>query len=54
MGLFREAGKKFEETKRSFTGGDGDEYVCRACEKRLTERYEHCPHCGEAAVEPAA
>ncbi|MFC6826021.1 hypothetical protein [Halopelagius fulvigenes] len=56
MSLFEKAGRKFEETKRSFTGGDdaeGDpEYVCRSCEKPVSEDYDHCPHCGDAAVEP--
>lgn len=52
MGLFKEAGKKFEETKRSFVGGDDAEYVCRSCEERVTKHYEYCPNCGEETVEP--
>jgi rubrerythrin len=51
MNLFRKAGEKFEETKRAFVEGDA-EYVCRACEKPVAEDYDHCPHCGEASVEP--
>lgn len=57
MNLFRKAGEKFEETKRAFTGGDGEskpepEYVCRSCEEPVAEAYDHCPHCGEPTVEP--
>jgi rubrerythrin len=52
MSLFRKAGEKFEETKRTFVGGDGAEYVCRSCEESVAENYDHCPHCGEASVEP--
>lgn len=55
MGLFKEAGKKFEETKRSFVDGDDAddaEYVCRSCEERVASDYEYCPNCGEATVEP--
>jgi len=51
MSLFRKAGKKFEETKRTYLDGDA-EYVCRACEEVVDGDYEYCPHCGEAAVEP--
>lgn len=58
MGLFKEAGKKFEETKRSFVdgedAGDGTEYVCRSCEERVANDYEYCPNCGEETVEPVA
>lgn len=52
MSLFRKAGEKFEETKRTFIGGKEVEYVCRSCEESFAEDYEHCPHCGEEAVEP--
>ena len=51
MSLFRKAGKKFEETKRTYLDGDA-EYVCRACEEAVAEPFDHCPHCGEPAVEP--
>lgn len=51
MSLFREAGKKFEETKQAYLGGGGAEYVCRSCEESLTENHEYCPHCGEATIE---
>ena len=51
MSLFRKAGKKFEETKKSVLDGD-PAYVCRACEGAVDDDYEYCPHCGEAAVEP--
>ncbi len=52
MDLFRKAGEKFEETKRSFLEGRKTRYVCRACEQSVAEDSEYCPHCGEAAVEP--
>jgi len=52
MSLFRKAGKKFEETKRSVIDGEAA-YVCRSCEEGVGEDYEYCPHCGEASVEPA-
>ncbi len=51
MSLFRKAGKKFEETKRTYLDGD-PEYVCRGCEEPVAESFDHCPHCGEPAVEP--
>jgi rubrerythrin len=50
MGLFTEAGKKFEETKRALVGDDTPQYGCRACTTALDENYEYCPHCGEQAV----
>jgi len=52
MSLFRKAGKKFEETKRSVIDGEEAAYVCRSCEEAVEEDYEYCPHCGEASVEP--
>jgi len=52
MNLFRTVGEKFEETKQSFFAGKKAEYVCRSCEDPVAEEYEHCPHCGERAVEP--
>jgi len=52
MSLFRKAGEKFEETKRSVMGEDEPGFVCRSCEKPVTENFEHCPHCGEPTVEP--
>lgn len=54
MSLFEKAGKKFEETKRTFVDGNEAEYVCRSCEKSVAENYEYCPHCGEESVEPVA
>jgi rRNA maturation endonuclease Nob1 len=51
MSLFEEAGKKFEKTKRTYIDDD-PEYVCVACEEVVTEAFDHCPHCGEPAVEP--
>ena len=50
MSLFRKAGEKFEETKRTFVGGGGAAYVCQACEEPADEDYEYCPHCGEDAI----
>lgn len=52
MSLFKKAGKKFEETKRTLVDGTEVEYVCQSCEEPVAENYEHCPHCGEATVEP--
>ena len=54
MSLFRKAGEKFEETKRSYLDGDDPEYACRSCERPVDGDYEFCPHCGEAAVEKTA
>jgi len=51
MSLFRKAGKKFQETKRTYIDGD-PAYVCGACEETVTEAFDYCPHCGEPAVEP--
>ncbi|WP_165875307.1 hypothetical protein [Natrarchaeobius chitinivorans] len=51
MGLFSKAGKTFEEAKQSYMSGKGATYVCRACEERMTEEHDYCPHCGEDAVE---
>ncbi|WP_418283111.1 hypothetical protein [Halorubrum sp. DTA98] len=50
MSLFRKAGEKFEETKRSVMGGGGAEYRCESCTESVSEPSEHCPHCGEDAV----
>jgi uncharacterized OB-fold protein len=54
MDLFKKAGKKFEETKRSFVEEKEAAYVCRSCEESVTEDYEYCPHCGEETVEPVS
>lgn len=51
MGIFRDAGRKFEETKRSLLEGEDADFVCTACEKPLTQTYDTCPHCGADAVE---
>lgn len=52
MGLFREAGKKFEETKRMIMDGNEAEYICRSCDEPVAGDYGYCPHCGEQPVEP--
>ena len=53
MSLFKKAGEKFEETKQAYLGGSSDPaYVCTSCEEAVSEDHEHCPHCGEATVEP--
>lgn len=52
MSLFSDVGRKFEETKRAFTGSEQAEYVCTSCETPVDENYEYCPHCGEATVGP--
>lgn len=54
MGLFSNLGKQFEKTKRAFTTDEQTDYVCASCEKPIDDDYEHCPHCGEQAVEPVA
>ncbi|MFB6310101.1 MAG: hypothetical protein ABEH64_02850 [Salinirussus sp.] len=51
MTIFDEAGRRFERTKRAVLGSDDPAYVCRACEERLHDESEYCPHCGEPAVE---
>ncbi|WP_380679846.1 hypothetical protein [Salinigranum sp. GCM10025319] len=51
MSLFKKAGKKFEEAKRTFVDGEKAEYVCRSCTEAVSENYEYCPHCGEETVE---
>lgn len=52
MDVFKEAGKKYEETKRTFVDGAEAEYVCRSCEEPVADDYDHCPHCGEQTVVP--
>ena len=52
MSLFERAGKKFEETKRTFVDGKEAEYVCRSCEESVNENHDYCPHCGEQTVVP--
>lgn len=52
MSLFRKAGEKFEQTKRTVLGDDEAEYVCRSCEEAVAADYRHCPHCGEETVVP--
>jgi rubrerythrin len=52
MNLFKKAGKKFEETKRTLVDDGEAEYVCRSCESPVAENHEYCPHCGEGTVAP--
>jgi len=52
MSLFRKAGEKFEETKRTLLDGTEAAYACGACEEPLTADFDYCPHCGEDAVGP--
>ena len=52
MSLFRKAGEKFEETKRSVMGGGRSTYVCQSCDEQVDDAYDHCPHCGDGPVEP--
>jgi rRNA maturation endonuclease Nob1 len=52
MSLFSKVGKQFEKTKQTFTSNDEIEFICQSCEEPVTEEFEHCPHCGEATVEP--
>lgn len=51
MDIFRKAGKKFEETKRAYVDKD-PEFVCQVCEEAVSEPFDHCPGCGEPAIEP--
>lgn len=51
MGLFRKAGKKFEETKRTVLGDDDSKFQCGSCGEPLSEDFEYCPHCGESTDE---
>lgn len=53
MSLFRKAGKKFEETKRTLIADETGEYICRSCREAVAKDYEYCPHCGEDTIEPA-
>ena len=52
MGLFRKAGKKFEETKQAVLDHAEAGYICRSCGELFEEESEFCPHCGEDAIEP--
>lgn len=52
MGIFRKAGKRFEEAKRTVLDAAEADFVCASCEEPVEEAYEYCPHCGEDAVEP--
>lgn len=52
MNLLRKAGQTFEKTKQAFVEGREADYVCGSCEEPVEEAAEHCPHCGEATVEP--
>ena len=52
MGLFEKAGEKFEKTKQSVMEGKDADYVCESCNEPVKEDFDHCPHCGDAAVEP--
>ena len=52
MNLFRKAGERFEETKRSLMGQGEIEFHCTACDTPVTQDYDECPHCGEDAVVP--
>lgn len=54
MSLFEKAGAKFAEATAAFTDGQRAAYACRNCESAVDEDYDHCPHCGEAAVEPVS
>jgi len=51
MSLFSKVGETFERTKQAITSDEPSGYVCRACEESTTADYDHCPHCGEPAVE---
>ncbi|MFA9517196.1 hypothetical protein ACERIT_08260 [Halopenitus sp. H-Gu1] len=52
MSLFRKAGEKFEETKRTFMGEGETQYVCPSCEETISKTDSHCPHCGDEIGDP--
>lgn len=51
MSLFRNAGKKLEETKQAILGDEPADSVCRSCEETLSAAHDYCPHCGERVIE---
>jgi len=48
MGLFEEAGRRFEQFKREATAAAGEEadYECGACGTPIYARRDRCPECG--------
>ncbi len=54
MSFFSSVGRKVEETKRALLDDESASYVCEACSQSVDRNYEHCPHCGEAAVQPVS
>jgi rRNA maturation endonuclease Nob1 len=52
MGLFEEAGRRFEQFKQDAAAAAADtaEYGCTACETPLHTDHETCPECGADAV----
>jgi len=52
MSLFNKVGRTVEKTKQTLTSEGESDYVCQSCEKPVSEEFDHCPHCGEATVEP--
>lgn len=54
MGLFEEAGRRFERFKRQAESAAAEEtgYECAACDVRLSVSRDHCPECGADEVVP--
>lgn len=55
MGLFEEAGRRFEQFKQKATAAAEEEaeYECYACGNRFYAAGDVCPECGSEAVAPA-
>lgn len=54
MGLFEEAGRRFEQFKQKATAVADEEadYECYACGERFHAEGDVCPECGSEAVAP--
>jgi rRNA maturation endonuclease Nob1 len=54
MGLFEEAGRRFERFKREAEAvAEGEaEYECAACETRVYATGDRCPDCGSDELVP--
>lgn len=52
MGLFEEAGRRFEQFKREAESAAEEtaDFECAACGERLFARREECPECGSEDV----
>lgn len=54
MGLFEEAGKRFEQFKQEAASAAEEQadYACEACDERFYTAQDACPECGADAVVP--